>query len=206
MKKNVFVLLVVVGTLFSGPVVAWGGTLGDIGDAATDAYHGAGDAATDAYHGTGDVIHDISAGTVNAFHNAVKAGENFGKVIGRTIEDKARTYFPSRGIEYTAEYTAPQSKVKYEVSLKNDLKKEVLFEVGSSGEYIVPPKKVKKLSSAEKNPVVTISKLDNPKKCLDKAANERCWGIIVTDKQTLPNAFIIYLDEEYYDVVVRAIK
>ena len=143
MKKNVLVLLVVVGTSLSGPVVAWG-----LSDSMTD------------------MIFQIK--------------------------------FPP---------PPPQTPyiAYYEVSLKNDMRTEVLFKVGSSENYIVSPNEVKKLSSAEKNPVVTISKLDNPKKCPDKAANEQCWDIIVTTKQTLPNAFIIYLDK-YYNVAVRSIK
>jgi hypothetical protein len=144
MKKNVLVLSVVVGILFSGPVAA-----GGFVDSMTD------------------------------------------------MISKIKFPPPPPQTPYIA---------YYEVSLKNDLGIEVLFKVGSSENYIVSPNEVEKLSSAEKNPVVTISKKERPEKCPEKAANEQCWGVVVEDKQTLPNAFIIYLDKEYDDVVVRAIK
>ena len=215
MKKNVLILSVVVGTLFSGPAAVGldlgtpGQFLGRLGKAPAAAWHEV-DKAHKAARREAEKAHEAITNefqkAYDAGMNEYQKGENFGKEIGRAIKNEAGKFFPTEGI---IEFPPPPPQTpyiaRYKVSLKNDIGTEVLFKVGSSENYIVSPKTEKKLSSAEKNPVVIISKLSSPKKCPKKKANERCWRVVVEDKQTLPNAFIIHLDE-YSEVVVDAIK
>jgi len=203
MKKNVFVLSVVVGILFSGPVA--GNFFTDTADKITETYHNAGDAATEAYHGTGDAATDVyhSAGdaATEAYHGAGDAATEAYHGAG----DAATGLYSLIKVQVVPESNRKKKAGNYKLlSLTNKLKVDVLFKVGSSNYYLVSPKNTEELFSEVevKQSIITIRIKDDPELCRPAKGKQQCWKRVSEKEWTLPNDLVISFSEKFYRFVV----
>lgn len=219
MKNCLMVFLITIGIMVSAPLYAR--FLGDLNPTGREGWVNKGtQKAKEVIHDAGEVtgintvIHktgkeigrfydDVKEETSKGIH---KIGKEIGRAPGNVVKAGAKGYYKVVGIKATPPSPPQQSKtVYYEASLKNGLINEVLFKVGSSENYIVSSKEIKKIYSTDKNPVVAISIEARPKNCPSLVASERCWVAISDTKQALPNGFVVSYDK-YNDIIVTSME